>query len=327
MSLSFNARIKERQQSAPQGPRLHNSGPEAAEVQEPAALEMLRAMQVAPIAVPAMGADVQTAYVTNAEEGGTARGPPLLLLHGFDSSLLEFRRLFPRLVDGGAETWAVDLAGWGFTDCGFGQRMDAPLGPEQKREHLFAFWKAKVRRPMVLLGTSLGGAIAVDFALAHPEAVAALVLASPQCYTDGIGPMAAMPRPIARLGVAVLRTRGLRQLANWMAYYDKDRLATQDAMRIGRLHTHCPGWAAANVAFMRSGGYSVSARVKQVAQRTLLLWGRHDEIVDPRFSQRYLQDLRNCGLEWLEESGHCGHLEEPERMAQLVLDFAAEAQH
>lgn len=33
--------------------------------------------------------------------------------------------------------------GWGFTDCGFGQRADVPLGPEQKREHLFAFWQAK----------------------------------------------------------------------------------------------------------------------------------------------------------------------------------------
>ena len=38
-------------------------------------------------------------------------GPPLLLLHSFDSSLLEFRRLFPRLAAAGAETWAVDLAG------------------------------------------------------------------------------------------------------------------------------------------------------------------------------------------------------------------------
>ncbi len=36
-------------------------------------------------------------------------------------------------------------AGWGFTDCGFGERPDAPLGPAQKREHLFAFWQAKAR--------------------------------------------------------------------------------------------------------------------------------------------------------------------------------------
>ncbi len=54
------------------------------------------------------------------------------------------------------------------------------------------------------------------------------------------------------------------------------------------------GWTAANVAFMRSGGYRLSARVRDVAQRTLLLWGRHDEIVDPMFAQRYLQDLPDC---------------------------------
>ena len=45
---------------------------------------------------------------------------------------------------------------------------------------------------------------------------------------------------------------------------------------------------------MRSGGYRLSARVRDVAQRTLLLWGRHDEIVDPMFAQRYLQDLPDC---------------------------------
>jgi len=54
------------------------------------------------------------------------------------------------------------------------------------------------------------------------------------------------------------------------------------------------GWAEANVAFMRSGGYSLSARVRAVAQRTLLLWGRHDEIVEPKLAQRYLQDIPDC---------------------------------
>lgn len=54
------------------------------------------------------------------------------------------------------------------------------------------------------------------------------------------------------------------------------------------------GWADANVAFMRSGGYALSARVRQVTQRVLLLWGRHDEIVDPMFAKRYVEDLRDC---------------------------------
>lgn len=64
-----------------------------------------------------------------------------------------------------------------------------------------------------------------------------------------------------------------------MAYFDKKRYATDDAMRVGRLHTFLPGWTDANVAFMRSGGYAISARIKDVSCPTLVVWGRNDEIL------------------------------------------------
>lgn len=53
-------------------------------------------------------------------------------------------------------------------------------------------------------------------------------------------------------------------------------------MRVGRLHTHQPGWADANIAFMRSGGYAISGRIPDVTQPTLVLWGRQDEILEVR---------------------------------------------
>ena len=56
---------------------------------------------------------------------------------------------------------------------------------------------------MVLLGTSLGGTIALDFALAYPEAVEKLVLVDAQGFIDGIGPMSKAPRFVASLGVQV----------------------------------------------------------------------------------------------------------------------------
>ncbi len=43
------------------------------------------------------------------------------------------------------------------------------LTPAQKSAHLLAFWREKVQRPMVLVGASLGGAIALEFAMQHPE--------------------------------------------------------------------------------------------------------------------------------------------------------------
>ena len=88
--------------------------------------------------------------------------------------------------------------------------------------HLEAFWSQYLgNRPCVLLGSSLGGAIALDFAAAHPEAVLQLVLLDAQGFIDGIGPMANLPRPLAALGVKVLKTEGLRQAANKVAYHDK----------------------------------------------------------------------------------------------------------
>ncbi len=69
---------------------------------------------------------------------------PVLLLHGFDSSSLEFRRLLP-LLERSLEAWAVDLVGWGFSDSGAASQRNMKLGPKQKRDHLYAFWKEKVK--------------------------------------------------------------------------------------------------------------------------------------------------------------------------------------
>jgi hypothetical protein len=64
------------------------------------------------------------------------------------------------------------------------------------------------------------------------------VLIDAQGFIDGIGPMASLPPFFARLGVEVLRTKPLREMANQMSYYNKEKYATQDALLIGRLHTH-----------------------------------------------------------------------------------------
>jgi pimeloyl-ACP methyl ester carboxylesterase len=56
---------------------------------------------------------------------------------------------------------------------------------------------------MVILGTSLGGAVGIDFALAHPDAVFKLVLVDAQGFVDGIGPMAKAPTFLNTLGVQV----------------------------------------------------------------------------------------------------------------------------
>eukprot|EP00195_Chlamydomonas_chlamydogama_P015082 CAMPEP_0202910112 /NCGR_PEP_ID=MMETSP1392-20130828/51141_1 /ASSEMBLY_ACC=CAM_ASM_000868 /TAXON_ID=225041 /ORGANISM="Chlamydomonas chlamydogama, Strain SAG 11-48b" /LENGTH=330 /DNA_ID=CAMNT_0049600105 /DNA_START=131 /DNA_END=1123 /DNA_ORIENTATION=- len=300
-----------------------------ADITEPSAQQMARRMRRAPVPVDTLGTTINTAFVGPSPDQAKQYppdAPAIVLLHSFDSSCLEFRRLVP-LLEAVLPTYAVDLVGWGFTDhTPFQSNTSLSIGPEVKREHLRRFITQQLGgRPVVLVGTSLGGAIALDFALNHKELVSKLVLVDAQAFIDGIGRMSQLPRWMAVAGVQLLKTEWLRQQANLVAYRDKERYATKDALRVGRLHTYLPGWLEANVAFMRSGGYSLSKRVKEVGVETLVLWGRNDEILDPKYATRFQEELPNGRLVWVEQCGHSPHLEQPQFMAQQVLEFVGVA--
>lgn len=79
-------------------------------------MQLAKEMRRTPVDVPewVAPAPVQTNFASTASNTGGE--DPILLLHGFDSSLLEFRRLLPKLGELGAEAYAVDVLGWGFTE-------------------------------------------------------------------------------------------------------------------------------------------------------------------------------------------------------------------
>jgi hypothetical protein len=60
----------------------------------------------------------------------------------------------------------------------------------------------------------------------------------------------------------VLGSWPLRSIANQMAYYDTDSLATDDAIRVGLLHCLRSGWEDDSIAWLLGGGYSVSSQVR-----------------------------------------------------------------
>jgi hypothetical protein len=93
--------------------------PEVNEISEPAALDMLCMYRSTNIPIPGLPDPVRTAFVGSAQStqsddlsNGTARGqrPALLLIHGFDSSALEWRRTFPLLAEQ-VDTYAIDVLG------------------------------------------------------------------------------------------------------------------------------------------------------------------------------------------------------------------------
>ena len=241
----------------------------------------------------------------------TGLPPPVFLVHGFDSSCLEFRRLGSRLASKGVNTYAVDLLGWGYTDLEGVKDFGAAAKVEALQSFINTFLPAG-KQEFCVVGASLGGAAAIETALA--ENCQGLILIDAQGFVDGIGPMAAMPRPLAWAGVQVLKSIPLRSSANQMSYYDKTTFATDEAVTVGRLHcTEQRQWADALVNFMQSGGFAPSSKVPLVKAPALVLWGRQDEILDGReFAPKFLDALPNARLHWIEDCGHVPHLEQPE---------------
>lgn len=253
---------------------------------------------------------IATTYVQQGQ-GGT----PILLLHGFDSSLFEFRRLLPLLAQH-SETWAVDILGFGFTE----RRSDIPLTPETIATHLYFFWKTQIQRPVILVGASMGGATALDFTLNYPEAVEKLVL------IDSAG-LAKPPilgkymfSPLDNLATTFLKNPSVRRSIAQAAYFDKT-LASLDAQLCAALHLGCENWNKALITFTKSGGYSsFLSRISAIQQPTLILWGENDRILGTKDAAKFEKLIPNSQLIWISQCGHVPHLEKPQIVAEYILN-------
>ena len=154
-----------------------------AEIEDEKCVAMATSLQRLPVAMGDFAsAPVETSCARTNPAAPVPGVAPLVLLHGFDSSCLEWRRLMPQLEERNVEAWAMDILGWGFTER---TMKVTDFSPEAKRAHLKNFIEQHIGRPVTLVGASLGGCVAIDMALNHPELVDKLILVDAQAYIDG----------------------------------------------------------------------------------------------------------------------------------------------
>ena len=282
---------------------------EITQLTESTSIALAQSIERIPITTPLSEQPVATTYVRQGS-GGT----PILLLHGFDSSVLEFRRLLP-LLAAQNETWAVDLLGFGFTE----RLAGIAFSPAAIKTHLYYFWKTLINEPVILVGASMGGAAAIDFTLAYPDAVKKLVLLDSAGYSAGPTIGRFLFPPLDYLAVEFLRRPGVRERISKTAYYDKN-LATLDAQLCAALHLKLSGWHQALKAFTKSGGYgSFTEKLSQISLPTLILWGECDRILGTGDAYKFKEAIAHSQLIWIKNCGHVPHLEQPQITASHIL--------
>eukprot|EP01038_Epipyxis_sp_PR26KG_P014647 gene14647-19678_t len=287
------------------------------EIKEDKALELIQNIQIVDIKVPnyISESEISTTYIHYSPSSSSAFNEPLVLLHGFDSSCLEYRRIASLLATD-RDVYIPDILGWGFSNT----VACSDFSPAAKLDHLKAFLTQRVGSKCIIVGASLGGAIAINLAVETcPELISKVVLIDGQGFIDGKGP-SNLPTIFARLGLRVLKSEFLRKYANYIAYYDK-KFSTDDAYRVGKLHCYMDTWEKSGISFLLSGGFTVSEKVPKVIQDCLVLWGRNDEILSAEYATRFENTLQKCELVWVEECGHVPHLEKPELTANVIKKF------
>jgi pimeloyl-ACP methyl ester carboxylesterase len=252
----------------------------------------------------------------------------IVLLHGFGASSLTWKEVLEPLSSIGFVV-AYDRAAFGFTErpTTIGEvNPYSSVGQLQVIDELVN--KYGQGKEVVILGHSAGGALALGYALDHPEKVQKLILEAPAVYGTGGAPswlnwVFDIPQldHLGPLAVSSIASSGLQILDS--SYYNKD-LVTDQVVANYTAPLDVIGWERAFWEFNKAPrSLNLVERLDQLSVDTLIITGDTDEIVATADSVRLNGELADSTIEIIVESGHLPNEEKPMEFVEVVIKFLA----
>lgn len=236
--------------------------------------------------------------------------PTIVVLHGINSAATAFSPVVQRLRPDVRRVLAPDAPGHGFSSDPF-----ESLTPDSLFASMRELLDAELDEPAILFGNSLGGAVAINYALERPERVRGVFLSSPAG--------AAMSEEAFQ---AFMKTFDLRSRAETSAFIDRlyhrtpwfIPLITGD---IQRSFSREP-----ILSFTRSSNAGHLFKKEQLAPLKMpvhLVWGRSERLLPRENLDFFKASLPpHATFDEPEGVGHCPHLDSPAWLAREIVAFA-----
>lgn len=249
-------------------------------------------------------------------------GAPVVMIHGVAASLHDWDDLIPELTRSGYASYALDLLGHGDSP--------KPRSRAYQMDWLFEHflrWITSLRltEPAVLIGHSLGGYIALEYARRFSAWTRSLILVSP-FYSRLQLP------PLLRRSYSNRNLRGIiaERTPQWMFRVIVDVTSRAMGHGAGALHS-LPERVRAQTAldYTRTapGVYNIPSVINDLTEYlpsisvpALVVWGDHDQTLAPESFSRLVHALPRAEGRSL-RAGHVPHQSNAEEFNTLVLEF------
>jgi len=247
----------------------------------------------------------------------SGRGTPVVLLHGFGESLTAWRSIFTFLAER-ADVMALDLPGHGLSSKpASGYATDSLAADVLEALDALGVGRA------VLVGHSLGGAVATAAALRAPDRILGLVLIDPAiAVTSSLlrdsSPDSSGTADALRSAIAEYEA----QRSRFTSVHDRGWLRETDSA-LAYVPAGDPAYRPALRAVLREFDfrYLTPERARSLDVPVLLIWGSLDPLLPVEAGRRLAAELPRAQLVVIPRSWHRPHVERPDTVAGLVAAF------
>lgn len=240
------------------------------------------------------------------DEGPASDLPPVVMLHGMLGDLSNWTETIDFLAEMQYRVIVPVLPVYGLPIT--------ETSVQGLADYVYDFFRAVQIEQATLVGNSLGGQVALLFALDHPELVAALVLSGSSGLYE------------AELGTSTPRRRDrefIRERAA-LTFFDPAH-ATDDLVEemFGIINDR--GQVARLIKMARSTKQeTVRSRLSEIGAPTLLVWGSNDLITPPEVAEEFRDLIPLSELHYIDRCGHAPMIEHPDQFNRIVFNFLRE---
>jgi pimeloyl-ACP methyl ester carboxylesterase len=236
------------------------------------------------------------------------QGEPLVVIHGGGGDARTWLKNISELSQK-YTVYAPDLPGYGGS-----QPLNGNYYIPELSEFLGGFAGKLGLDTFYLVGHSMGGGVALDFALKSPRKIKKLVLISSLCLGREIAfwvRLMSIPAFIKSLGAVTLAVlRSIKWLVEHLNPAEFIMPLSPASMTVG-----------GNITTFKQQTLVLENRLGEIAVPTLLVWGARDPIVPVGHAYRAAKIIPDCRIKIFEKRGHNVHREELEEFSSTVTGF------